>query len=107
MKTTIGNNLKKLRNAANYKQQEIANYIGIERGAYANYESGNREMPYDLLLKICELYGVDLASILDEVYQEDIVCAFRIDVRNTEDIKEIAQFKQIVRNYLKMNSLSK
>lgn len=106
MKTIIGNNLKKLREVAGYKQQEVSDYIGIERGAYANYESGNREMPYDLLLKICELYGVDLTAVLDEVYQEDLLCAFRIDTQHAEDIKEIAQFKQIVRNYLKMNSLA-
>lgn len=106
MRIVIGNNLKKLREIAGYKQQEVSDYIGIERGAYANYESGSREMPYDLLLNVCELYGTDLASILDEVFQEDLACAFRIDTQNTEDIKEIAQFKQIVRNYLKMCSLS-
>ena len=41
MKTIVCENLKKFRDSSDYSQLDVAQFIGIERGAYANYESGN------------------------------------------------------------------
>ena len=105
MKTIVGENLKRFRIASDYSQSDVAEYINIDRGAYANYESGSREMPYQLVLKVCELYGISLSMLFDEdpsKIENELVCAFRIKEINTEDIKEMSHFKNIVRNYLKM-----
>lgn len=107
MKTIVGENLKRFRDASEYTQDEVATYIGIVRGAYANYETGAREMPYDMLLKVCELYGIALSSLFEEdvkKIEDDLVCAFRVKDPNIGDIKEISHFKNVVRNYLKMCS---
>ena len=105
MKALIGANLKLFREAASYTQNHVAQFLGIDRGAYANYESGTREMPYDLMEKICELYGISLSSLFEEdpaVIASELCCAFRIETPSPEDISEISNFKNIVRNYLKM-----
>jgi transcriptional regulator with XRE-family HTH domain len=105
MKQIIGNNLRLLREKYNYTQEDIANYLSIERGAYANYDCGNREMPYDLMLKLCKLYGLPLSALFEEdaeKLEEDLICCFRTDSLTDGDRKEIAWFKNIVRNYLKM-----
>jgi len=107
MKTIVSDNLKNFRDALGYTQSKVATFLGIERGAYANYESGNREMPYDVMTKVCELYGIDLSVLFEEnssVLNDELVCAFRVDTPCDEDIKEISHFKKIVRNYFKMNS---
>lgn len=107
MKTTVGNNLKLFRDYSNYKQYEIADYLGIERGAYANYESGSREMPYDLLVKISDFYGIDLSSLFEQdpvKSEENLVIAFRLKDRCEADLHEIVHFKKVVRNYLKICS---
>ena len=107
MKTIVGENLKRFRNASDYNQSDVADYLNIERGAYANYESGLREMPYELILKVCEFYGIALSSLFEEdpgKIENDLICAFRIKESNNEDIKEMSLFKNVVRNYLKMCS---
>jgi transcriptional regulator with XRE-family HTH domain len=107
MKTIVGKNLKHFREASEYTQLEVATYLSIDRGAYANYESGAREMPFDLLLKVCEFFGIAMSSLFEEdekKIENDLVCAFRLKNPNNEDIKEISHFKNVVRNYLKMTS---
>ena len=107
MKKVVGANLKKFRIASDYTQLEVAVFLGIDRGAYANYELGEREMPFELLKKICDLYGVAM-SILFETDEakinSDLVCAFRLKEQDVESIKAISEFKDIVRSYLKMKS---
>ena len=107
MKTIVGENLKRFRNASDYNQLDVANYLNIDRGAYANYESGLREMPYELILKVCELYGISFSALFEEdlsKIENELVCAFRVKNPSDEDIKEMSLFKNVVRNYLKMHS---
>jgi transcriptional regulator with XRE-family HTH domain len=107
MKTIVSENLKKFRDSSDYSQLDVAQFLGIERGAYANYESGSREMPYVLVLKICELYGISVSSLFEEDFskiENEIFCAFRLKNPNNKDIAEMSQFKNVVRNYLKMCS---
>lgn len=106
MKALIGANLKLFREAADYTQSYVAQYLGIERGAYANYESGAREMPYTLIEKICDLYGIAISSLFEEDPMDnasELCCAFRIDTPDHHDIAAISDFRKIVRNYLKMS----
>ena len=105
MKATVGKNLKYLRTKFDFTQEEISNKLGIERGAYANYESGSREMPYPSFEKVCDIYGVELSSLFEEDVakaEESFVCSFRIEGIQDSDNQEVSMFKNIVQNYLKM-----
>lgn len=108
-KQIVGKNLKLLRDSANFKQQEIADMLEIERGAYANFESGNREMPFKLLQKVCEIYGISFSDLFDENIahvETDLICAFRKRKLSDVDQKEVNYFKSIVRNYIKMTKIA-
>lgn len=110
MKKIVGKNLKLFREASNYTQQEIADKLGIDRGAYANYEAGNREMPFNLMTLIGETYGINLTVLFEEDtanLEKDFICAFRKNKISDEDQKEINLFKIAVSNYLKVINLSK
>lgn len=107
MKNVVSENLKRFRDASEYNQSHVAVFLEIERGAYANYESGLREMPYNLIVKVCELYGISISSLFEEDFskiENEVFCAFRLKNPNKEDITEMSQFKTVVRNYLKMCS---
>lgn len=52
--------LKSLRLSHEFTQQEIADRLGISRGAYANLENGKREPDIATLIFIADLYGVTL-----------------------------------------------
>lgn len=106
--TVVGNNLKKLREANCFTQEQVADYIGITRSAYSNYESGDREAPLEVLEKAAALFGCDLDVLFEEnkdVLESMLVTAFRIKDLSKQDMVEVASFKEVVMNYLKMDRL--
>lgn len=54
----IGERLKKARERAGYKQNAIANWLGIHNSTLAKYESGDREVDNKTLLSLCEKYDI-------------------------------------------------
>lgn len=50
-------NLMNARKAIHKTQQEVADYLGISRQAYSNYEAGKREPDFETLLKLGEYFG--------------------------------------------------
>lgn len=108
MDKIIGQNLCKLRKANNFTQELVAEYLGINRSTYSNYELGEREMPFELLERVADLFGCDLAVLMEEdeaIVNEMMICSFRVDDLSAEDLEQIAAFKCIVKNYVKMNEL--
>lgn len=104
----VGRNLKALREANCYTQEQVASYLGIQRSAYANYESGEREAPIDILSKASELMGCELGLLFDEdqnAVKDMLICAFRAENLCENDLNEVAAFKNIVLNYIKMKRL--
>ena len=102
-------NLKLLREQSGFTQEQMAEYLGVKRSAYSNYETGDRETPEEVLVKSAELLGCEreLLSEQDEqmVRSGMMACAFRADGLSTEDMREVARFKRVVLEYLKINKL--
>lgn len=108
MDKNISRNLKKLRETARYTQDEVAHALGITRSAYSNYESGDREMPYDVIEKASDFFGCDMMVLFEDNENVDamiLASAFRIDGIAPEDAGEIMSFKDIVKSYLKMEAI--
>jgi transcriptional regulator with XRE-family HTH domain len=107
MNDIIAQNLKKLRVAARYTQEDVANALGITRSAYSNYESGEREAPYDVLEKASDFFGCEMYLLFEDNEYVDamiLASAFRIDGVSPEDAVEIMRFKDVVKSYLKMEA---
>ena len=66
MDIIIGRNLCRFRNANNFTQEQVAEYLGIKRSTYSNYELGEREMPFELLERVADLLGCDLSALMEE-----------------------------------------
>lgn len=62
---TLNTKLKKLRTDHYLTQQEVADYLRIDRSTYAKYESGRSEPSLIALKALSTLYGVSLDSFLD------------------------------------------
>lgn len=107
-KLIIASNIKRLRDASGFTQDNVANYLNVNRSAYANYEMGARELPLHLMEKLADLYGCEMYDLFSE--DEDVVStmlatAFRVDTLSRGDMEQIAAFKRIVNNSLKMDKL--
>ena len=57
-------NLINARKAMHKTQQEIADYLGISRQAYSNYEAGKREPDFETLLKLGEYFDCSFDYLL-------------------------------------------
>ena len=104
----IAKNIKLLRQASNYTQENIASFLGIGRSAYSNYESGDRELPLSCMEKLADLYGCDAYMLYEEnesVIEDMLATAFRVDNLSPADMEQIAAFKRVVRNSLMMDTM--
>lgn len=104
------NHLKAFRESAGFTQERIASFLSIERGTLSNYELGTREMPLSILIKLSDLYGVDISDFYEpdlEKVKDALLCSFRMDNLADDDLKDIANFKDVVKSYLKMNYIEK
>ncbi|MBD5414905.1 MAG: helix-turn-helix transcriptional regulator [Bacteroides sp.] len=109
MERIIARNIKKLREISGYTQEEMANALGITRSAYSNYESGSREVPYDVLEKASDFFGCDMVVLFEENENAEaqiLASAFRVEGIDPADAVEIRHFKDIVKSYLKMDVIA-
>ncbi len=56
--------LKELRLSQNLTQAEIAKVLSVKQNTYAQYESGQRQISIDALIKLAEYYDVSTDYIL-------------------------------------------
>ena len=104
----IAKNIKLLRQASNYTQENVASFLGIGRSAYTNYESGDRELPLSCMEKLADLYGCDAYMLYEEnesVIEDMLATAFRVDNLSPADMEQIAAFKRVVKNSLMMDTM--
>ncbi|MBP1573584.1 MAG: helix-turn-helix transcriptional regulator [Oscillospiraceae bacterium] len=52
--------IRDLREDGDLSQEVVAQQLGITRQQYQLYESGKREMPMHLFIKLSKFYGVSL-----------------------------------------------
>ncbi len=50
------------------KQQEVADILGIKPNTLSNWEKGRTEPDIDTFVKLCDIYEIDCASLLEDVY---------------------------------------
>lgn len=104
----IGDNLKNFRKKFSLTQDNVAKYLGIKRELLSYYETGERKIPLETLNKLSDLYGTELIDLLEGNLENiQVNIAFRAEKLGEEDLQTIAQFKKIVKNYLKMIKIEK
>lgn len=107
----VGENLKILRNAQNFNQSTVAEYLGLKNHTIISYyESGERSISLEHLNKLADLFGVDLDDILNKKPNEqklDKMLAYRKEELMPEDLEKIASFHQIIKGYIKLINIEK
>lgn len=66
---------KRFRLEKELSQEEMAQKLKISTNAYRNYESGERLMPTDVLMRFLRIRATDSDIVLADVLEE--VCAIR------------------------------
>lgn len=63
-RTKIGTRLRELRKKANITQTELSERLGITQGSISLWESGETKPDVENLLKISEIFGCTVDSLL-------------------------------------------
>ncbi len=107
MNNSIAFKLKTLRKAKGITQEQLADAVGISRGAIGGYEIGRRNPRLPDLQKIAEYFGVGLdyfgVATSDEVF--DILArakdVFASDVISKDEKEQL--YKELMRLYLQLS----
>lgn len=101
----IATNFKQLRENLGFTQGKVAAYLECNREEISYYETGAREIPFPILEKASDLFGVELEEFFSEEESIGIRIAYRADDYSVEDLEKIARFKRIVKNYQRIDRL--
>lgn len=63
--------LKRLRRGKRLSQQQVADYLHMDRSTYSYYELGQTKPTIDFLIKLAHLYGLHLNDLLGELPPEE------------------------------------
>jgi len=72
----IGERIRNRRKELKYKQEQLANNIGINRTSISNIEKGRHQAPLHLLYKISIFINMDIYDLIptkDEIIRQDFV----------------------------------
>jgi len=69
----IGNNIRTIRGKKNISQQEIADFLGIDRRTYQRWESGEADIKSPYIPKIAEFLQIEIADLFREKPSEIVI----------------------------------
>jgi transcriptional regulator with XRE-family HTH domain len=103
----IGQNICHFRTTLGLSQDDFADYLDVARPMVSYFENGSRRIPSEIITKAAKLFGVeelDLYEADPDIRGAHLSFAFRADGLSASDLKQIADFKKIVLNYLGMRN---
>lgn len=103
MNKIVGNNIKEFRSKMDLKQDSIAEYLNVSIDQLTSYEAGSLTVPINELEKLSDLFGVELADLLEE---NKTVGLLNLKGFQDDDLKSVGEFKKIIKNYIKMKELN-
>ncbi len=98
----IAKKLRSLRAEYEYTQLYVAKQLGISQQAYSNYEKGISKMSTDMIVKVCDLYGISSDSLLGITSKKDAAAqpksAEMSFKKPSDDNEMLLLFKEYLKN---------
>lgn len=69
----IGDNLRIIRNRKNISQQEIADFLGVDRKTYVSWEAGATDIKSSYIPKLAEFLQVEINDLFREKSTEIVI----------------------------------
>lgn len=103
----VGSNFKAIRTQNGFTQEQMANYLDVDRSLLAKFEQGERKLGVAVLERACNLFGCTLAEIDGRNEYVPLATAFRAKDLTIDDMKAVSQIQKIVLNLQRMKKLEK
>ena len=87
----VNNKLLEWRELHGYKQQQVAEAMGVRRATYANYECGRRSPDIEGLIRLAQFYKISL---------DELIGYHKID---SDRISLLSRDRQLLNNFHKLS----
>ena len=111
-KEELGRRLKKAREVLGLTQEDVADQLGISRGALAQFETGAKAPNSVHLVRLAEIYRRELGELLaeefDEAGRDPLAALFRADLQLASDHERasaVAECVKLSREYTNLETL--
>jgi transcriptional regulator with XRE-family HTH domain len=61
----IGSNIKKLRSNTLFSQQYVADYLGVDKNTYANWENETSDIKSEHIPKLAQIFDVEIKDLFE------------------------------------------
>jgi DNA-binding XRE family transcriptional regulator len=79
----IGDNLKVIRNRNNVSQQEVADFLGIDRKTYVSWEAGTVDIKSSYIPKLAKFLHVEINDLFREKFSHIVINQHNTDNKNS------------------------
>jgi transcriptional regulator with XRE-family HTH domain len=114
----IGTNLRRLRSKTKYSQQDIADFLEIDRVTYTNWENETTDVKSQYVPKLAEIFNVKIDDLFEtdknqyinnnfdnkdnSIGQKDIQQGIIINISDSETAKMLSeQIQELIKNLKK------
>ncbi|MBD8070006.1 helix-turn-helix domain-containing protein [Bacillus sp. PS06] len=84
----VGRLIRKLRKDHSYTMVDFARIVNISQPSLSRIESGNQEVTFTQLEKICDEFGISLSDFFQRVEEKSVLLAIEEDEKKGIDIEE-------------------
>lgn len=104
MLVNAGRRFKEIRKQNDFTQEQIAQFLQVDRSLIAKFEAGERSLGMALIEKACRLFGCETNAVLEERKYQPLAVAYRAKDLTLDDIEVIAKVQQIALNLRKIKA---
>lgn len=90
-------NLKAIRKARGYKQQDVAKAIGVSVPAYSQYEAGKREPDVEKIKSLSKFLDVSADELIGNPYSKEktMLDLTGYTIAQIDEIRQFAEFVKV------------
>ena len=89
--------LKKLRKENGLTQQQVADFLHLDRSTYAYYESGRTKINIDILIRLSNFFQVSLGTLVGEELPAAVLADPAVNVDAALIDESVSNFSQLSR----------
>ena len=88
--------LKELRADNKHTQADLAKRLGVSKSTVSNWEQNKNEPSFDMLCKICDLYGATTDYLLGRTSDDPLQKKKRHELLNKESKEQVKLFEEFM-----------
>jgi transcriptional regulator with XRE-family HTH domain len=89
--------LKKLRKENGLTQQQVADFLHLDRSTYAYYESGRTKINIDILIRLSNFFQISLGTLVGEELPAAVLADPTVSVDAALIAESVSNFSQLSR----------